>query len=150
MSKVGNAPSANGESTLPLLAAAFADLIAVTVFMAIGRVNHHHGFDPLSFLQSWWPFAVGAAAGWSICYLYSHVRSSEMLRSDFHPERMPTGIVVWIVTVAVGMMLRWILHQGTEVSFIIVATCALGLFLLGWRIGLRLVRVRQRGALPTI
>lgn len=127
-----------------MVCSAFADFVAVTTFLVIGRINHHHGLDPLSFLQAWWPFAVGAAAGWSISYVYSHVRSREFFSSDFHPERLPTGVVVWVVTVAVGMVLRLILHQGTELSFIIVATCALGLFLLGWRIAIRLLRPRAR------
>lgn len=125
---------AKASNALGKPAAAVLDLVAVTVFMIIGRMNHHHGLDPLSFLQAWWPFAVGAAVGWSISYVYSHVRSSEWLNHDFRPDRIPTGIVVWICTVAVGMVLRFILHQGTETSFIIVATCALGLFILGWRL----------------
>ncbi|NMO02455.1 DUF3054 domain-containing protein [Gordonia sp. TBRC 11910] len=149
MSNVADAAS-NAGAGLPKPLTAFLDFVAVTTFLVIGRLNHHHGFDPLSFLQAWWPFAVGAAAGWSICYLYSHVRARELLHSDFHPDRMPTGIVVWILTVAVGMLLRWILHQGTELSFIIVATCALGLFFLGWRAIARVVRVRHRAvAAPT-
>ena len=31
------------------------------------------------------------------------------------------------------MVLRYLLHQGVALSFIIVATIALGLFMLGWR-----------------
>jgi membrane protein implicated in regulation of membrane protease activity len=47
---------------------------------------------------------------------------------------VPSGIAVWLSTVAVGMVLRVVAGQGTAVSFIIVALCFLGLFLLGWRL----------------
>jgi hypothetical protein len=43
--------------------------------------------------------------------------------------------------VAVGMLLRVVAGQGTAVSFIIVALCFLGLFLLGWRLLARFVPV---------
>ncbi|MEH3154954.1 MAG: DUF3054 domain-containing protein [Gordonia paraffinivorans] len=44
--------------------------------------------------------------------------------------------MTWICTVAIGMVLRDQFGQGIAVSFIVVATIVLGLFLLGWR-GLR-------------
>lgn len=142
---VHRSPRKSAPRPLPLAVTALLDLVAVTVFMVIGRLDHHHGFDPLNFLQSWWPFAVGAAAGWSISYVYSHVRSSEMLHHDFAPDRMPTGVVVWVFAVAVGMVLRFILHQGVATSFIIVATCALAVLILGWRLVVaQLRRLRRR------
>ncbi|NED61380.1 DUF3054 domain-containing protein, partial [Streptomyces sp. SID10244] len=50
------------------------------------------------------------------------------------PEQIvPAGVVIWFCTVAVGMILRYLLHQGVAVSFIIVATISLGVFLIGWR-----------------
>jgi Protein of unknown function (DUF3054) len=54
-----------------------------------------------------------------------------------------TGIGIWIATVAVGMALRAVSGQGTAVSFVVVATLVLGLFLIGWR-GLTLLAVRRR------
>ncbi|MER2203614.1 MAG: DUF3054 domain-containing protein, partial [Rhodococcus sp. (in: high G+C Gram-positive bacteria)] len=46
---------------------------------------------------------------------------------------LPTGIVVWLSTVVIGMILRVLSGQGTQFSFIVVATLVLGAFLLGWR-----------------
>ena len=63
---------------------------------------------------------------------------------------MPTGVVVWLSTVAIGMTLRVIAGQGTAVAFIAVALGFLGLFLLGWRAAaLVAARVTTRaGAAP--
>jgi hypothetical protein len=41
------------------------------------------------------------------------------------------------------MGLRVAAGQGTAVAFVLVALAFLGLFLLGWRLVLRLVRVRR-------
>ncbi|MFT4044172.1 MAG: DUF3054 domain-containing protein [Gordonia sp. (in: high G+C Gram-positive bacteria)] len=110
------------------------DVIAVVVFVLIGRANHHDGFAPLGVVQTLWPFLVGTAAGWSIAYVYSHVDSTDWFGHDFRPDRIVVaGLVIWVCTVAVGMVLRYLLHQGIAISFIVVATVALGLFLLGWR-----------------
>ncbi|MGV9826017.1 MULTISPECIES: DUF3054 domain-containing protein [unclassified Gordonia (in: high G+C Gram-positive bacteria)] len=135
MSRSDAADTTPGQSTgLPMPVSALLDAIAVTVFVLIGRSSHHEGFTPLGVVQTLWPFLVGAAAGWSIAYVYSHVESSEWFGHHFRPERIvPAGLVVWVCTVAVGMILRFLLHQGVAVSFVIVASVALGVFLLGWR-----------------
>jgi hypothetical protein len=47
---------------------------------------------------------------------------------------VPTGVGVWLGTVAVGMTLRVLAGQGTAFAFILVALAFLGLFQLGWRL----------------
>jgi hypothetical protein len=47
--------------------------------------------------------------------------------------------------VAIGMLLRWVVHQGVAVSFVIVASIATALFLLGWRAVAALVLRRTAG-----
>lgn len=133
-SDVSDPTSSRPAATFPLGVAALCDVVAVVVFVLIGRANHHDGFALIGVLQTLWPFLIGAAAGWSIAYVYSHVGSSEWFGSDFRPARIvPAGVVIWVCTVAIGMVLRYLLHQGVALSFIIVATIALGVFLLGWR-----------------
>ena len=62
---------------------------------------------------------------------------------DFRPERLvPDGVLVWVGAVAIGMVLRHQFHQGVALSFIIVATIVLGVFLLGWR-GVRSRMIRR-------
>ncbi|MEO9326318.1 DUF3054 domain-containing protein [Gordonia aurantiaca] len=127
----GTSP-ARGIATWPV--AALFDAVAIFVFVVIGRASHEEGYAPIAFLHTLWPFLVGCAAGWSITYVYAHVRSADFFGHDFRPDRMvPVGIVIWVCTVAVGMVLRFILSQGVATGFVIVATVALGLFLLGWR-----------------
>lgn len=79
------------------------------------------------FLTTLWPFLIGAAIGWAVAYAFT--------RSDvFLPSRIvPSGVVIWVSTVIVGMILRVVSGQGTAVSFIIVATIATGVLLIGWR-----------------
>jgi hypothetical protein len=62
---------------------------------------------------------------------------------------VPAGIGAWLGTVAVGMVLRVVSGQGTAFAFVLVALGFLGLFLLGWRLVVRLLpglatRVRPR------
>ncbi|MDF3282899.1 MULTISPECIES: DUF3054 domain-containing protein [Gordonia] len=128
---------------------ALVDIVAVSVFVLIGRASHHNGFNPLGVAQTLWPFLAGTAVGWSIVYVYSHVRSSDWFGRDFRPERLaPAGLAIWFCTVTVGMILRYLLHEGTEVSFIIVATLFLGLVLLGWRALAALILRRTATAEP--
>lgn len=106
--------------------AAVADIVAVCVFVAIGRRNHDEAGSLTGFLTTLWPFLVGALVGWSVTVLARGRR--------FAPERLlPAGVLVWVSTVVVGMVLRVLSDQGTATSFIIVATIANGVLLLGWR-----------------
>ncbi len=52
----------------------------------------------------------------------------------------PTGVIVWLSTLIGGMLLRAVSGQGTAFSFILVATTALALFLLGWRAAMKALR----------
>ncbi len=105
---------------------AFAlDALLVTVFAAIGRATHEG--DPFGpggsgLAQTAWPFLVSLLAGWLIALAWR--RPAAVVR---------TGVPVWAVTVAGGMLLRAVSGQGTAVAFIIVATGTLLAFLVGWR-----------------
>ena len=44
------------------------------------------------------------------------------------------GVPVWLMTVALGMLIRTSAGQGVEPSFIAVAAVVLGVFLVGWRL----------------
>ncbi len=49
------------------------------------------------------------------------------------PVAVAPGVTVWFAAVGVGMVLRRATGQGTAVSFVIVASVVLAVFLLGWR-----------------
>ena len=109
----------------------FVDLVLVLAFVLIGRASHDE--DPvLGSLVTLWPFAVGLVAGWLV---------SRAWREPLVIVR--TGIPIWLVTVAIGMALRIASSQGVALSFVIVATVVLGVFLLGWRGVAALVRRRR-------
>jgi hypothetical protein len=128
----------------PLLTV-ITDVVLVLAFVMIGRASHHAGgglagVSGLAGIASTaWPFLTGLAAG------------ELAVRSWRRPVALvPTGVVVWLGTVAIGMTLRVIAGQGTAVAFIAVALGFLGLFLLGWRAAAQVAaRVTTRaGAAP--
>jgi len=108
--------------------AVLLDVCCVLVFVVIGRASHTKGETLAGIASTAWPFLAGLAAGWAAARAW---RRPLALR--------PSGVTVWLVTVALGMLLRVVSGQGTAVAFIIVALAFLGLCLLGWRLAARLV-----------
>lgn len=114
-------------------AAPFAvDLLLVVGFAAIGRASHASGVlgdGGLGLATTAWPFAVSLALGWLVRRAW---------RAPFPPLR--TGVPIWAVTVAGGMLLRALSGQGTAMPFIVVATLTLLVMLVGWRLLAAVVR----------
>jgi hypothetical protein len=104
--------------------AAAIDVLAIVVFVILGRRSHHEsGSFVVSTLKVAAPFLLGLVAGWLVA------------RAWKAPSAPATGFVIWPVTVAVGMVLRhFAFSKGTALPFIIVATLFTGLFLVGWRL----------------
>jgi hypothetical protein len=116
---------------------AVLDLVMVLVFVAIGRTAHAHGLTAAGLASTAWPFLAALAVGWLT--LVVGRRDGTIL---------PSGVVVWISTVALGMGLRVVAGQGTAVAFVFVALGFLGLTMLGWRVvalGIRRRRVVPEG-----
>ncbi|MDV6260203.1 DUF3054 domain-containing protein [Rhodococcus yunnanensis] len=106
--------------------AAVLDLLMIVLFAAIGRRSHAEATALSGLFHTAWPFVVGAAIGW--------IATFALYRNKFDAFLIvPTGIVVWVMTVALGMVLRAVTGQGTAGSFIIVATLSTAVLLLGWR-----------------
>lgn len=124
-----------GYNRTALLAAA-ADVALILVFAAIGRDAHQRGEILTGVLATAWPFLAGTAASWLL------------LRAWRAPLALwPTGVGVWLGTVAVGMLLRAVTGQVVVLPFVIVALIALAVFLLGYRLlasGVDRLRVRRR------
>jgi hypothetical protein len=108
------------------------DLVAVLVFVAIGRAAHAHGLSLGGLASTAWPFVAGLAVGWGAVSL-----------RHTPPLSLRGGLVLSLATVAVGMLLRVAAGQGTAVAFIVVALIFLGATMCGWRL-LRMV-YRARG-----
>lgn len=113
-------------------AIAFAiDAVLVLVFVLVGRATHDEN-PVLGALVTLWPFLAALVAGWLV---------SRAWRAPLAIGR--TGVPVWAVTVAVGLLLRALSGQGVQWSFAIVTSVVLGLFLLGWRAVAAFVRSRR-------
>lgn len=114
--------------------AAVIDVVLIVLFALIGRSSHGESDSALALWITAYPFL----AGWAIAYVTSGGWSRPM-------RFWPTGVVVWILTVFVGLAIRVATGQGDvdgnplPISFVIVATIVLGVFLLGWRGIARLV-----------
>src|ERR1700684_833372 len=96
------------------------DAVVVAVFLALWPSTHQHVMTWSGFASSSWPFAVGLLIGW--VWVLARGRAGSTLSS---------GVVVWLCTVVVGMMLRVQFGQGTAVAFIVVALGFLGALMLG-------------------
>ena len=112
--------------------AAACDVVAVLVFVALGRRSHDEGGNVVAgVLSVAAPFLIALAVGWAAA------------RAWRAPMAWRTALVVWPVTVAVGMLLRrFVFDRGTATSFIVVATIATGVLLLGWRLVARRIIAR--------
>ena len=111
-----------------------ADVLCVLAFVVIGRANHHAGESLAGVAGTAWPFLAGLAVG---------ELATRSWRRPF--ALVPTGVGVWVATVAIGQALRVAAGPGTEIAFIAVSAVFLGLFLLGWRVAAaRVPAVRSR------
>lgn len=115
------------------LPAVIVDVVLVLIFAAIGRASHEE--DPGGFLLTAWPFLIALVIG--------HLLAALLPGRPRRPWSMLWGTVVWVATVAGGMLIRVLSGDTAEVPFIVVATIALGVFLVGWRAIAALLRRRR-------
>lgn len=116
----------------PALSAFAADVVCLVVFCTIGRRSHAEGLTLAGIADTAWPFLSGAAVGWLLA------------RGWRRPLALvPTGVVVWVCTIVVGMLLRKASSQGVTPSFVLVASLVTALLLLGWRVAAVLLMTRR-------
>lgn len=111
---------------LPALA---ADVVSVVVFCTVGRRSHAEGLTLSGIAETAWPFVVGTLVGWLASRAWQRPATL-----------VPTGVVVWLCTVIIGMLLRKVTSASVAPSFIVVASLATALLLLGWRAAALLTR----------
>lgn len=113
-----------------------ADLVAVIVFAAVGRISHAEADSLTGLLGTALPFVIGAGAAWA----------TPWVRAD--PVSVRGGAIVLGATVVLGLLLRWGFLGRLPLSFAVVTTIALAVLLLGWR-GLSAAVSRLRAARET-
>lgn len=111
------------------------DVISVVVFCVLGRRSHAEGLSITGVATTAWPFLAGTAIGWLAS------------RGWRQPTAVvPTGVIVWLCTVVVGMLLRKASSAGMAASFIVVASSVTAVLLLGWRVVAALALRRRSDA----
>jgi uncharacterized membrane protein YbjE (DUF340 family) len=110
-------------TTKQVVWSAVADVLFVVLFVALGRKSHDEGGNVVvGTLKVAAPFLIALAVGWLVA------------RAWKAPTSASTGMIIWVVTVAGGMVLRhFVFDRGTALPFIIVASAFTLLFLVGWR-----------------
>lgn len=98
-----------------------SDLVLVLVFSVIGRASHHEPLSASGILLTAWPFLAAC--------LIASLLACVVLRLSWFRE----GVLVWFLTVLVGMLLRGVTGGGLAIGFLVVATVVLAVFLIGWR-----------------
>lgn len=112
----------NPVSQRQVVLAAIFDVVAIFAFVAIGRRSHDEGNTVGGIVRVAAPFLIGLAVGWLVA------------RAWKAPTDTTTGMVIWPITVVVGVLLRrFVFGGGTALAFIIVATIFTGALLVGWR-----------------
>lgn len=124
-------PIDSREQTRPALTALATDVVCLIVFAAIGRRSHDEGLNLAGIAETAWPFVTGALAGWLLSLGWRRPYSL-----------LPTGVAVWVCTIMVGMLLRKLTSAGVAPSFVVVASIATAVLLLGWRAGIAVLTRR--------
>jgi hypothetical protein len=110
------------------------DLAFVVLFATIGRASHDEGLTVGGVVGVAFPFAVALLVGW----LAAQRRSG-------WPVRVPGSATVWLVTSVLGLALRVATGGGFAWSFGIVTLVVLGVFLVGWRCAVEVLRFAKEG-----
>jgi Protein of unknown function (DUF3054) len=109
-----------------------ADVVAVVVFAAIGRMSHAEPDDLVGLLGTAAPFLVGVVAMWA----------TPIVRA--HPVGAWAALTVWAGTVVIGLLLRAGFTERLPLSFAVVTTISLAVLMLGWRALSAVVSLRAR------
>jgi MFS-type transporter involved in bile tolerance (Atg22 family) len=98
------------------------DVLCVLVFCAVGRRSHDEGLNITGVVTTAWPFLTGTAIGWLAARAWQRPTAV-----------VPTGVVIWLCTVVIGMVLRKASSAGVAASFVVIAASVTAVLLLGWR-----------------
>lgn len=99
------------------------DLALIILFAILGRREHEHALD------------IGGIFETAVPFLAAYIVMTLISRPWLTINRVwPTGLLVWLGTVAVGMALRIAMGSTAAIAFVIVTILVLGVFLLGRRL----------------
>jgi hypothetical protein len=113
--------------------AALTDVLAVLGFAVVGRRSHAETLDAVAVFATAAPFLLGLLVGWLAA------------RAWRLPVGWRTGLVVWLGTAVVGLVVRAAATHRLPLTFVLIAAVSLAVLLLGWRaVALTVLRARGR------
>jgi hypothetical protein len=122
-----------GEQVARPWVALLGDVAVLVVFVLVGRRSHHEDAGIDGFFRVWWPFVVALGVAWLVTGLWRA------------PLAWGRAVAAWLVTVALGMVLRITLQDREfKVAFTIVTLLFVGAGMLGWRAVVRWRRARTQ------
>lgn len=98
-----------------------ADLVVVVLFAILGRASHAEALSPAGIAETAWPFLVAAVIGSLLAQRWG---GGSWWRQ---------GLIVWPITVVLGVALRLLGGRTAALGFVVVTTVVLALLLFGWR-----------------
>lgn len=114
-----------------VLPAVVVDVVAIVLFAITGRSSHAEANSLTGVLHTAWPFLAAALTAHVVLHLLGTPWRDHMA--------VRSGLLVWVITVPVGLGLRLLAGDTAAWPFMIVATLVLGLLLVGWRAGFLLI-----------
>lgn len=117
------------------LLALVADLALVILFVVIGRATHGGALDLEGLQRTGLPFLAGTLMAW-VGFMLKR-QTGLTLRN---------GLIVWAMTLVLGLTFRLLIGDTAEIAFVIVAALVLAAFLIGWRFILWLLRRNKQAA----
>ncbi len=106
----------------PELSLLWRDVLAVAVFVIIGRRNHDEGTELAGIIKTAAPFLIALPFGWLF---------SGALREPYAGK---SGLGTWLITLIGGIVLRKaVFGGGTAIPFVMVATLFLFVTMVLWR-----------------
>src|SRR6202008_3616538 len=119
---------------LAWLSSLVTDVVGVLAFCAVGRRSHDEGLSVTGIATTAWPFLTGTVIGWLASRAWQRPTAV-----------VPTGVVVWLCTGAVGRVPGKASSAGVAASFVLVAASVTAVLLLGWRAVVALSMRRRSG-----
>lgn len=102
---------------------AVLDLVLIVLFAILGRREHEHGLSVGGIFMTALPFLIACIVMTLVSRPWATIN-----------RLWPTGVLVWLGTVAFGLALRILMNSTAAVPFIIVTVIVLGVFLMGRRL----------------
>jgi len=112
---------------------AIVDILLIILFALLGRREHEHGLAINGILITALPFIIGYAITTGVSRPWLSIN-----------KLWPTGILVWLGTVVLGVATRLLMGHTAAISFVIVTFVVLSIFLLGRRVVSSLIAKRSQ------